>query len=843
MKFCVFSFVVLASSCLINLGSRNLTGSDLQTALASEDSQCPSPQELYLNNNNLEDLPQSIHYALVESGFFCSGSISFPAQQLSLSACQNSCSSEIRCSFLMMEQENCSLHTLRDCDLTASNNHANFTSLYRKVVKIVGMENFNNLTVLDLSGNQLTSIPAGISSLPSLVDLKLGNNRLTVLPRDVFSYLPNLLDLDLKSNNITQITSDVFDTPSNLRSLNLESNQLSKISGLVFVNLAKLTALYLDNNPLVSLSQSAFNGLINLNSLQLSYNKLTSISVDAFRGLVNLSIINLTHTNISDLPEMLFSGLTRLDKVDLRYNMIISLPHHIFSGLALTELQMSSPPACERNCSGTVTLEGGTQLLFASPSQPTDFSSPTISTVVVPNSGVVASFAPSSPTSTQRPAVLQPLPQIVQVNATPLGVIVGVVLGSLCALKIFLFVAYVYIKRKLRARRAKTLDNTPTHMRNSSGAPSSTASLGPELANGPYLGRPGMFYADGTPTHVNLYRAYPSGPKNVFNFVPSSAVALRFYDEKPTEEPALPVFTKGNSTYTAVQLLGKGNFGTAYLAIDAHKNIFVVKSIVCKDHNAGVKEAKNLTLNTPQSPHLLKILDFFFETDDMFCIVLNYCAGGSLQDCVLQKLDYVEVERVLREIATGLDALHSVGMIHRDLKPDNIFLLDHENRTVVIGDMGMARALNPDGFFESSFGHMLYKAPEIVEEGKFSTRSDMWAVGCIGLELLSGESLTTRYASRKLVLNKATSEELIDLLNELPESCKQSTSFKMVSGLLIRDASARLSADQIKSFPTDDHQPAIPASSSSFEIPVQEADDANLGLLEAPRPNFVSFYQ
>jgi len=227
---------------------------------------------------------------------------------------------------------------------------------------------------------------------------------------------------------------------------------------------------------------------------------------------------------------------------------------------------------------------------------------------------------------------------------------------------------------------------------------------------------------------------------------------------------------------------------------------YVVKTIVCKEKNDVMKEAKTLALNPP-SPHLVRMIDFFFESDQLFCVVLNYCRGGSLLDLIPQRVDPNEVERILREIAEGLSCLHEKVIIHRDLKPDNVFLLDPESRLVVIGDMGMARELNEDGYYSSGFGHNLYKAPEI-ESSKFSPRSDMWAVGCIGLELLSAESMAHRHQATRLVLGRiASQEELSGLLNSLPAYVKEHNAFKMIANLLVIDPYRRLTAKQLLVFP------------------------------------------
>ena len=86
------------------------------------------------------------------------------------------------------------------------------------------------------------------------------------------------------------------------------------------------------------------------------------------------------------------------------------------------------------------------------------------------------------------------------------------------------------------------------------------------------------------------------------------------------------------------------------------------------------------------------------------------------------------------DICLGLQEIHKNNLIHRDLKPDNLFITKDEN--IKIGDFGIAKQLNSvNEYAKTQTGTMLYMAPEIINGQKYNTKVDIWALGCIIHEL------------------------------------------------------------------------------------------------------------
>lgn len=192
--------------------------------------------------------------------------------------------------------------------------------------------------------------------------------------------------------------------------------------------------------------------------------------------------------------------------------------------------------------------------------------------------------------------------------------------------------------------------------------------------------------------------------------------------------------------FDIIRPLGSGNFGTTYL-VQKNDKLFALKHILTrKEQHAtdAAKEIKALRLFT--SPNIVKFITSF-HTIEGIAIVMQYCDEGNLEDIIERgKIPEYYACKILIDIAKGLDVFHSNGVVHRDLKPDNIFL--HKGN-VVIGDLGLSRTLE-NGNYLSKIGYIYYTAPEIKKSGFFSTSSDIWSLGCIILTMLSSITMEDR---------------------------------------------------------------------------------------------------
>jgi len=135
-------------------------------------------------------------------------------------------------------------------------------------------------------------------------------------------------------------------------------------------------------------------------------------------------------------------------------------------------------------------------------------------------------------------------------------------------------------------------------------------------------------------------------------------------------------------------------------------------------------------------------VDVLQNEDNCLHIVLEFMEGGSLAGIVKKgPLREHLVKVYIRQVLLGLDYLHQMGVVHRDIKGANILLT--KEGIVKLADFGVAIRLNEDHRSFSLAGTPYWMAPEIIEsKGEISTSCDIWSLGCTVIELLTGNPPT-----------------------------------------------------------------------------------------------------
>uniref|UniRef100_M4C0F3 Protein kinase domain-containing protein n=1 Tax=Hyaloperonospora arabidopsidis (strain Emoy2) TaxID=559515 RepID=M4C0F3_HYAAE len=149
-------------------------------------------------------------------------------------------------------------------------------------------------------------------------------------------------------------------------------------------------------------------------------------------------------------------------------------------------------------------------------------------------------------------------------------------------------------------------------------------------------------------------------------------------------------------------------------------------------------------------PNVVKLYEIK-KTDKHMYLVLEYCAGGDLQQFMRRQqpkeqqkdsrscLPEAVARHFLRELATGMQCLWLHNLIHRDLKPQNLLLVeDSPTSALKIADFGFARHLATASMAETLCGSPLYMAPEILKFQKYDAKADLWSVGTILFEMVAG---------------------------------------------------------------------------------------------------------
>ncbi len=199
--------------------------------------------------------------------------------------------------------------------------------------------------------------------------------------------------------------------------------------------------------------------------------------------------------------------------------------------------------------------------------------------------------------------------------------------------------------------------------------------------------------------------------------------------------------------YTVLGELGRGGMATVYLAEDLKHHRKVAIKVLRPELAATLGPERFLreieVAAQLQHPHILPLHDSG-QVDGILFYVMPYVEGQSLRERLVKEgeLPVGEVVRILREVVDALSAAHARGVIHRDVKPENILL---GGRHALVADFGLAKALSEATGRQEltssgmTLGTPAYMAPEqVVADPHIDHRADIYAVGALAYELLTG---------------------------------------------------------------------------------------------------------
>jgi len=193
------------------------------------------------------------------------------------------------------------------------------------------------------------------------------------------------------------------------------------------------------------------------------------------------------------------------------------------------------------------------------------------------------------------------------------------------------------------------------------------------------------------------------------------------------------------------KVLGTGYAAEVRLAFHT-KSCRIAAAKVIRKANLSADEHVNTRteieiLQRVQHPHLNALIQWT-EDSSFYFLFLEYCAGGDMYS-LLDKCEMLKeagARMYFRQILDGVQHLHRNGVVHRDLKLENVYL-DEEWRNCYVGDFGLSAAIpaRSGGLFERGCGSPLYAAPEIVScQAYEGIRADIWSLGVLLYTLVTG---------------------------------------------------------------------------------------------------------
>ena len=233
-------------------------------------------------------------------------------------------------------------------------------------------------------------------------------------------------------------------------------------------------------------------------------------------------------------------------------------------------------------------------------------------------------------------------------------------------------------------------------------------------------------------------------------------------------QPILQPGTILAQRYEIVDTLGEGGMGAVYKARDRELNRMVALKVIRPDlarNQSIIDRFKQELLLAHQVTHknVIRIYDLG-EAEGMKFITMEYIEGEDLRSIILEKkkLPPDEAVEIMQQVCRALEAAHGVGVIHRDLKPQNI--MRDKNGRILVMDFGLARTLGGDGMTQSGalIGTMEYMSPEQALAKELDERSDLFTAGLIFYELLTGQ-MPFKADSALASLIKRTQERVIPI--------------------------------------------------------------------------------
>ena len=218
----------------------------------------------------------------------------------------------------------------------------------------------------------------------------------------------------------------------------------------------------------------------------------------------------------------------------------------------------------------------------------------------------------------------------------------------------------------------------------------------------------------------------------------------------PTSQKSL--FVTGSligGRYEVIDSLGSGGMGTVVRVIDRALNneavaLKLLYPHMAKDQTSFARFRNEVLIARKLAhPNIVRLYDFGAAGQGYYYISMEYVEGGSLGDLIYgpreKRPQFQDCLEILFEICQGLSCAHSHGVMHRDLKPDNILLTT--NSVVKISDFGLARSTTVDRGLTATgdtVGTPYYMAPEQLKGAKLDQRVDLYALGILAFEMVAG---------------------------------------------------------------------------------------------------------
>lgn len=195
--------------------------------------------------------------------------------------------------------------------------------------------------------------------------------------------------------------------------------------------------------------------------------------------------------------------------------------------------------------------------------------------------------------------------------------------------------------------------------------------------------------------------------------------------------------------YMGDEEIARGAFSKIYIGYNKHnKRKVAIKEIIIRKNNSKKYIKREIEIHKKLKHYnIVELLDVIYKSDRIY-IVLEYCNNGSLSSFMnKRRMNEIYVQNFIYQLTCALKYLREHRISHRDLKPHNLLVCD--KLTLKMSDFGLAKEYSDmdldENLKQTYCGSPMYMSPEILNYNSYDTKSDLWSIGIIMYEMLTGK--------------------------------------------------------------------------------------------------------
>jgi len=249
--------------------------------------------------------------------------------------------------------------------------------------------------------------------------------------------------------------------------------------------------------------------------------------------------------------------------------------------------------------------------------------------------------------------------------------------------------------------------------------------------------------------------------------------------------------------YHKYEKIGEGAYSNVYKGYHQDiSKIFAIKEINISINHKNIERFRTEIMLMKKLDHrnIIKLYDTIEDTDYIY-LILEYCENGDLKNFLNKRaVKEKNVHKFMVQIVDGLKYLNKHNIYHRDLKPQNILVDDAHN--LKISDFGLAKLCEDNSLLDTICGSPMYMAPEIMKYKKYDTKADLWSLGVIFYQMLTGKTPYTAKSHVELMNNIETQDVVFPKNIKISELARD-----LLSRLLKKTSTDRMTWNELFNHP------------------------------------------